>query len=86
MWVQPSRRQGEREFQMQVILVCAVKGQGCQDWKVRTGLGTKFTVLVVESWAWVPKRSRARDRRKGRFSETGSKQEERTKAGGRSGL
>ena len=71
---------------MQVILVCAVKGQGRQDWKVCTGLGTKFTVLVVESRAWVPKRSRARDRRKGRFSETGSKGKERIKARGRSGL
>lgn len=46
---------------MQVILVCAVKGQGRQDWKVCAGLGTKFTVLVVESWAWVPESSRARD-------------------------
>lgn len=78
---------------MQVILVCAVKGQGCQEWKVCAGfgtkftvLGTKFTVLVVESWAWVLENSRARDRRKGRFSETGSKGEERTKAGGKSGL
>lgn len=71
---------------MQVILVCAVKGQGRQEWKVCAGFGTKFTVLVVESWAWVLENSRARDRRKGRFSETGSKGEERTKAGGKSGL
>lgn len=71
---------------MQVILACAVKGQGRQEWKVCAGFGTKFTVLVVESWAWMLESSRARDRRKGWFSETDSKQEERTKAGGRSGL